>query len=271
MTDERVHSPAPQLPSSHARSVRAGASCPRALGQRETGVTFLWVAVALFVLAVLLLFAVQPASIIAQRMKEQELLFRGREYTEAIRNYQYEHGGGFPTHLEDLLKVGPKNHRYIRKVWSNPFDPDGLWGILAPGSTVVTVAEDGKITYNFQAQPSPGQSPMGQPQQPPGQPPQVPGGTGGGETEGTEGEGGQQSGSKSHSYVLPFRLDGEDGQPIVGVYCKLHKKSFSEFFGKNYYDEWFFSPLVVPPPPPVQGGSAPGPAQRPPPVSPPGK
>jgi hypothetical protein len=224
------------------------------------------VAVGLFVLAVLLLFAAQPASIVAQRMKEKELLFRGREYTEGIRHYQFEHGGGFPTHLEDLMKPGPKNQRYIRRLWRNPFDPDGQWGLLAPGSTVVTIDEDGKPHYNSQALPVPGQNPAGNPaSNPPAQPPGNPGGkqTPGVDEEGSTPGTGQQGASPQASYVLPFRLDGQENQPIVGVWCKLHKKSFSEFFGKNYYDQWYFSPLVIPPPPPVTANplAAPKPQQ----------
>ena len=237
----------------------------------QKGVAFLWVAVGLFVLAVLLLFAAQPASIVAQRMKEKELLFRGREYTEGIRTYQLEHGGGFPTHLADLLKPGPKNKRYIRKLWRNPFDPDGQWGLLAPGTTVVTFDEDGKPHYNSQALPASGQNPTGSPIS--NQPAQLPGSVGGKQTQGVDEEGskegtGQQSGTgqkganQQANYVLPFRLDGQDNQPIVGVWCKLHKKAFSEFLGKIYYDEWYFTPLVIPPLPPVT--ATPQPMPKPP-------
>lgn len=257
---------------------------------QERGVTFLWVAVGLFVLAVLLILAAQPASIVAQRMKEKELLFRGREYTEAIRHYQFDHGGGFPSHLDDLLKPGPKNIRYIRKLWRNPFDPEGQWGLLAPGTTVVTVDEDGKPHYNFQALPTQGQNPMGNPTgnptgnpagnpagnptaNPPAQPPAS---TGGKQNPDADEEGpnqgeGQQSGTGQHgtnqqsSYVLPFRLDGQENQPIVGVWCKLHKQSFSKFLQKDHYDEWYFSPLVIPPPPPIGAAGQPTPNTQPPP------
>jgi hypothetical protein len=246
----------------------------------ERGVTFLWVAVGLFLLAILLLFAVQPASIVAQRMKEQELLFRGREYTEAVRLYQYEHGGGFPTHLEDLMKPGPKNHRYIRQLWKNPFDEKGEWGLLAPGSTVVTIDDEGRAHYNSQALPLPGTSPTGyQIQSKPGQggtgsnPAPVPGSTqrpnvDDGDDKTGPGQGQGQGGAGSNTYVLPFRLDGQDGQAIVGVWCKFHKKAFTEFFGKFYYNEWYFSPLVIPPQPPpgvvAQPGQTPQNPQGPP-------
>jgi len=254
------------LVGSLARAVKSGSPEAGAHESKERGVTFLWVAVGLFVLAVLLLFAVQPASIVSQRMKEKELLFRGREYTEAVRIYQSEHGGTFPGHLEDLLKPGPKNRRYIRKLWRNPFDKEGKWGLLAPGSTVVTIDDEGKPHFNSQALPAPGQSPTGYPiLSQPNQPGQIPGGVGS-QPSGTYQQGGKtgtgdQSGSgqqgnnpQQSSYVLPFRLDGQDGEPIVGVYCKFHKQSYAEFYGKHNYDEWYFSPLVIPPLPPVSMG-----------------
>jgi type II secretory pathway pseudopilin PulG len=222
------------------------------------------VAVFLILLAILLLLAVQPASTVAQRLKEKELLFRGMEYTEAIRLYQSEHAGAFPAELEDLLKPGPKLRRYIRQLWKNPFDPEGEWGVLAPGSTVVTIDEEGNKTYNFQQGSASGGGILrpGQTQRP-GQPsptPQAPGGAqvpqAGGEGAG-QGASGGTAGGAANSYVLPFRLDGGEGKPVVGVYCKLHKRAFSTFLDKSYYDEWYFSPLIVPPPKPVGPPGAP--------------
>ena len=244
----RPPSPHPLIPSSlSARNARG-----------ETGATFLWVAVSLFLLAVLLMVAVQPASVMAQRLKEKELLFRGMEYTEGIRLYQSEHGGAFPPELEELLKTGPKQRRYIRQLWRNPFDPEGQWGLLAPGSTVVSVDEEGNRQYKYSAGPAAGQGILrpGQTQRP-GQAPQT--GPTGAPIPQQGGEGGEegQAGGALSTYVLPFRLDGTEDQPVVGVYCKLKKQAFSEFLGKTSYDEWYFSPLVIPPPKPVgQPGSA---------------
>lgn len=194
---------------------------------------FIWVLVSLFVLAVMLLAAVQPASIALKRENEQDLIFRGEQYTEAIRLYQTEHGGTFPTRLEDLMKVGPKQHRYIRRLYRNPFAPDGKWGLLAPGSTLVTTDQNGKTVYIPQG----GTAQSGRPSSstPPDKPPPAPGQ-------------GQGQGLQGRNKVLPFRLDGKEGQPILGVYCPLDEKAFSDYRGAQRYNEWFFSPLVIPPP-----------------------
>ncbi len=219
----------------------------RASGER--GVVFIWVLVGLFILAVMLMAAVQPASIVAKRENEQELIFRGEEYTEAIRLYQTEHAGTFPTRLEDLLKEGPKRRRYIRRLYRNPFDPEGKWSLLAPGTTVVSVDENGKTVY----------TPQGGTATRAGTttaPPQGSGASRG--TGGTTGAGrGGQGPPGGKNKVLPFRIDGKEGQPILGVYCRLEDRSFVEYRGASKYSEWFFSPLVIPPPQgPLKQGSS---------------
>lgn len=223
----------------------------------ERGVIFIALLVGLFVLAVMMMAAVQPATIVAKREKEKELIFRGEEYTEAIRRWQTEHGGTFPTHLKDLLKPGgPKRIRYIRKLYRNPFDVEGKWGILAPGTTVVTTDQNGKTVYIPQG--GVAQQGQGVPTTPPrgdARPP-VPG------------QGGAVPGQQGRPNVLPFRLNGEEGQPILGVYAKVHGPAFQDYRGKTNYDEWFFSPLVIPAPqmpgkpgvpqgPPVPPGTTP--------------
>ncbi len=258
-------------------TVRRGTN--RLLGEArggELGVIFIWVLVSLFVLAVLLMAAAQPASILMRREREKELIFRGQEYTEAIRRYMMENHGTFPTHLKDLMKPGgPKRIRYMRHLYPNPFAKDGKWGLLAPGTTIVTIGKDGQPVYTPQGggpmSNSPGFTP---PKKPPTKvsPPSSSSDSGGFDDSSSAGSptGGGVSGVHKPGtvMVLPFRLDGKEGQPILGVYCKLHEKGFQDFRGKGYYDEWFFSPLVIPPPMgprgPVQPGGSVPPTRRPP-------
>lgn len=222
----------------------------------EGGFTFLAVLVALFVVAVLLLEAAEPATVIMRRQREAELIFRGEAYVEAIRLYQSEHGGTYPTKLKQLIEQGPKRHRYIRQLYRNPFDPEGKWGLLAPGVTVLkpkVPKEKGSSSDIF-----PNDSSEQQPQQ--GQISPGPQNQGGIQTPG-------QPGMPPGGQVLPFKLDGQEGQPILGVYAKVDQDAFAEYRGKKNIGEWFFSPLVIPPPPPPvppgvilrpQGGVQPG-------------
>ena len=67
-----------------------------------------------------------------QREKEEELIFRGLQYSEAIRIFQTRHGR-LPVRLEELLEVEPRS---IRQLWTNPMREDGRWALIfqtAPG------------------------------------------------------------------------------------------------------------------------------------------
>ena len=248
-----------RLPGSSACH-EAGVAHPderRSLGA-ESGVIFLWVLVSFFVLAVLLVAAVQPASILAKREKEKELLFRGDAYVEAIRLFQAEHGGAYPTKLKQLLETGPKKHRYIRRLYGNPFDPEGKWILLGPGTTVVRKDESGKTIYTSSGLPGQGQN-TGVQTSGPGTAPAPAGGNAGGTGVDTSGVGKGGLGKPSApGQVLPFRIGGQEGQPILGVFCRYHEQAFQDLKGKLYYDEWFFSPLVMPPPTPPGVRQAPG-------------
>ena len=69
-----------------------------------------------------MLAAVLPLwSTAIRREKEEELIFRGLQYAEAIRVFQnrYHH---LPNRLEELLEVKP---RCIRLLWTDPLSKDG--------------------------------------------------------------------------------------------------------------------------------------------------
>ncbi len=237
---------APNTPPGDISSVTRCAPALRREGNgAEKGFTFLAVLVMLFVVAVLLLEAAEPASVIMERQREAELVFRGEAYVEAIRLYQAEHGGTYPTKLKQLVEQGPQRHRYIRRLYRNPFDPEGKWGLLAPGVTILKpkIPKQQGAGSSSDIFPNDSTENSQQSQQGPVSP--GPFNQGGGQPPG-------QPGIPPGGQVLPFRLDGQEGQPILGVYAKLDKEAFAEYRGKKNISEWFFSPLVIPPPPPPQ-------------------
>lgn len=214
--------------------------------KRESGIVFIWLVVTVGVMAVLLAGAVQPATVMAQRDREEELIFRGEEYAEAIRAYQKDHGGQVPTELKVLLKpLGPGKPRYLRRLYPNPFDlENGKWGLLSPGMTVFKADAKGNLVPTDPKDLKPGEMPatgfpMGQPGVPgaggiPGQP-MVPGMMG------------QPGMNNPMGQVLPFKFGGEEGQPILGVYAPQKVKAFKEYMNRKNINEWAFSPLVIQP------------------------
>jgi hypothetical protein len=203
----------------------------------EKGAAFITVLVILIITAIILLMAVEPYTTVMQREKEAELVFRGEQICEALRNYQKDHGGGFPVKLEDLLKQGPNHVPYLRRLFKNPFDPEGKWRYLATGTTAVVTKEDGTKEIlpggGVVKDITPGQE----------------GNTGEDENSTTDSMNGGKLPRKAK--MLPFRLDGKEGQPILGVYAKFDKEAFRKYLDSTDISEWYFSPLVIVPKPPI--------------------
>ncbi len=100
-------------------------------GRREEGGALIIVLmIGAVVAAIALTAASQAWSTSWRRDSEDELIFRGNQYVDAILAYRKEHSGQFPTNLEDLLKPGPRRLRYIRKLFRDPVNPGGRWGLL---------------------------------------------------------------------------------------------------------------------------------------------
>lgn len=74
-----------------------------------------------------------------QREKEEELIFRGRQYVEAIRLYQLKYPGQFPNSLEVLLK-----ERCLRRAFKDPMTDDGEWDLILAASSPSTQESGGQ-------------------------------------------------------------------------------------------------------------------------------
>ncbi len=80
---------------------------------------------AVFLLALGLLVALPVLQTETQREKEEELIFRGRQYAEAVRVYVQKNPGRFPASLKELL-----DKKCIRRLFRDPFSPDGQWNVV---------------------------------------------------------------------------------------------------------------------------------------------
>jgi type II secretory pathway pseudopilin PulG len=84
---------------------------------------------AVFVLGLGLLIATPVWQTEMQRDKEEELIFRGNQYVEAVRIYVQKNPGRFPSSLKELL-----DKKCIRRLYRDPLGPDGEWNVvLSPG------------------------------------------------------------------------------------------------------------------------------------------
>lgn len=114
-------------------------------GRREQGFTLAGALVLVAVLGAGMAAYGELASHAAQREKEQELLFVGNQFRQAIRSY-YEHTPGaakrFPQKLEDLLSDNrhPMAVRHLRRLYADPMTGAADWvAVMSPEGGIMGV------------------------------------------------------------------------------------------------------------------------------------
>jgi type II secretory pathway pseudopilin PulG len=114
-------------------------------GSREQGFTLAGALIIIGVLGAGMAAYGELASHAAQREKEQELLFVGNQFRQAIGAY-YERSPGavkrFPRTLEELLqdKRHPMAQRHLRRMYADPITGKPQWGLInAPDGGVMGV------------------------------------------------------------------------------------------------------------------------------------
>lgn len=86
---------------------------------------------AVFVLSIGLLVAIPVWETQIQREKEEELIFRGKQYVEAVRLYQLKNPGTFPKSFDELVE-----ERCLRKLFKDPMSEHGEWNVILPHAGV---------------------------------------------------------------------------------------------------------------------------------------
>jgi len=92
---------------------------------KRRGYTLIILMIAITVLSIGLLVAIPIWQTQIQREKEEELIFRGKQYVEAVRLYQLKHPGSFPENLEKLVE-----EKCLRKLFKDPITEHGEWDII---------------------------------------------------------------------------------------------------------------------------------------------
>lgn len=114
------------MPSGEAR---------RGLMRAQCGFGFVWTLLAVAALGIGLAAIGQLWSTQAQREREAELLFVGREFRAALTSYYVNSKVGtpaYPARLTDLLedRRGPVLRRHLRKIYVDPITGREDWGLL---------------------------------------------------------------------------------------------------------------------------------------------
>ena len=146
--------------------------------------------------------AVGPAlGMIGRREREQELMFRGKQYARAIGLFQRRYGR-YPNTLKELYENNP---RTIRKLWKDPMCDCGDWYLLILNSPDANPLSGMGVPAAL-APPGRLRTPTPTPTPPP-----------------------------AGSFGTP-----QSAGPIVGVRSKVHKESLTAWRGQTYYDQWRF-------------------------------
>jgi type II secretory pathway pseudopilin PulG len=107
----------------------------RARRRTERGYAILLV---LFLVTLMLIATISVApNILTQgrREKETEMIWRGKQYTRAIKLY-YRKTGKFPTSMDDLTKPKFGSLRFMRQAYKDPMNKkDGEWRLIYVGPT----------------------------------------------------------------------------------------------------------------------------------------
>jgi type II secretory pathway pseudopilin PulG len=184
----------------------------------EAGYNMVMLIVAITVLSIMVAAVLPLMSTEIRREKEEELVFRGFQYAEAIRLF-HQRNQRYPNKLDELLEVKP---RCIRQLWKDPMTKDGKWGLI----------------FQNQGQPvNPTQNPNdpeGRPLPPPPPGPKKP-------PDPDKGKGDASTPDPN----TPKAGDVVAVGPIVGVYSKSTQTSFLVLYGHNRYDEWRFTEDLI--------------------------
>jgi len=201
----------------------------RGQATRQAGYAMAVLLVAMSVMAVMLTVALPVWKQASQREKEEELVFRGKQYAHAIGLFQRKYANAYPPNFDVLV-----TERFLRKKYKDPITNDDFAPILAgqntgntqPGGRGATGATGGNAGPSLQPAPAGAQ------------PPNV-GGRGG-----TATPGGPVGG-------------------IMGVTSKSKEQSIRLYNGRSHYNEWQFVYVAAVQAPGAGGApGAPGAGQR---------
>ena len=187
----------------------------QATGSRsEAGFSLVMLMAAVTFMLILMAVAIPRWKYVMKDAREEEMIFRATQITDAIERFQRDprNGGAFPVSIEVLVKG-----KYLRKAYEDPMVKDGKWGIIHQGEAL--------------AIPNRGTRPPGVP------PPST-----------TLSETPDQGRTRRERGRTPSNTAGQSLGPIMGVYSLSEEESLRVVNGQTHYNDWKFvlgQPLVV--------------------------
>ncbi len=176
---------------------------------KPQGYVLLMLLLLVTILSIGLMVAVPVWQTQIQREKEEELIFRGKQYVEAIRIYQLKHPGRFPTQLKELL-----DEKCIRRLYRDPMTSHGQWNLV--------LLQSGVGAQRPQARAAVPSSPM---------PP----------VSRREARGQAQTFSPQRVLIVAEKaLSSIKDAQILGVVSSSSQKSIRRYNDEESYDKWLF-------------------------------
>ena len=217
-------SPAVPVAGQPARRARAGLAARRSPTSRhgEAGFNFVILMITVTVMMILVGAALPAWSNAVRRDKEEELIFRGLQYAEALRVYQ-QRFGQLPATLEDLVKTEPRS---IRQLFPDPMTGRVDWVPIRANAP--TDAQGGQLQPGEDEGEGDGREP---------------------EEDGDAGLGEGLDGSVGMG-------------PIRGVRSRSRGTALKTFLDKSRYDQWLFTVELLQGPTVIQAGGAGVPAPQ---------
>ena len=201
---------------------------------RETsdgGYVLLGVVIILVIMGIFMGAAAPVWQHMMKREREEELIWRGKQYVQAIKLYQNKHPGAYPPKLDILVE-----QKFLRKLFPDPMTEDGEWKLLRQNSPEIRTLSRPRGRRGTQSAT--------------GQPP-------GGEQPGLRQRQQEQRSATSRSPRSRSGFGGQSGElglgGIVGVVSKSEEESIRILEGKDKYNEWLFVAIQE-----VRGNRRPG-------------
>src|SRR6266576_3074913 len=202
----------------------------RGFARRKAGQQGYALRLVIFVATILLVFDTMAAPNIkteGQREKEKEMIWRGRQYARAVKQY-YRKMGRFPTSLEDLTKPKIGSLRFLRQAYKDPMNTqDGSWSLIyvGPGGQLIGSL---KPRPNLQVGGLTPQGPAGTQPASPGNPPATSGNP-------VSADQGTDTSSDADPPIPSDDASPIIGGNIIGVGSKINRKSVIVYdHAKNY-------------------------------------